>query len=100
MHLGKVRFVGEIAELRGANQPGLVIEVKGDAERLAKALGDAGATCDVTSPIALRVNLPADATSALVFRCARDAGIQVRGLAASRESIEAAFLRVIGETRP
>jgi ABC-2 type transport system ATP-binding protein len=99
MHLGAVRFVGAISELRGAHHTGLVVEVKADADRLAKALGDAGATCEVRSPIALHVDLPADATSALVFRCARDAQVQVRGLARSRESIEAAFLRVIGETR-
>jgi len=99
MHRGTVRFTGTIDELRAdrgtANQ--LVVEVKADAARLADVLGGAGATCKPTSPVALEVDLPDGATTQLVFRSARDAGIQVRGLAPRRESIEAAFLRVIGE---
>jgi hypothetical protein len=33
----------------------------------------------------------------LIFRCAKDAGVQVRGIEVRRESVEIAFLRVIGE---
>jgi hypothetical protein len=51
----------------------------------------------VTSPIALQVDLPASATSQLVFAAARTAGLQVRELGVRRESVEAAFLRVLGE---
>jgi ABC-2 type transport system ATP-binding protein len=99
MHHGKVRFVGSIDELRGARgrDSELTIEVKAEAQKLADALAAAGATCKVTSPIALEVDLPADATSQLVFTKARDAGLQVRALEVRRESVETAFLRVIGE---
>ncbi len=99
MHRGSVRFTGTISELRAdanANGRELVIEVKADAERFAEALRGAGATCKPTSPVALDVDLPEGASTALVFRTARDAAVQVRGLAARRESIETAFLRVIG----
>ncbi|MEO7733384.1 MAG: hypothetical protein ABIY55_20650, partial [Kofleriaceae bacterium] len=64
------------------------------------ALTAAGATCRVTSPVALQVDLPADATSQLVFRAARDAGLQIRELGVRRDSVEAAFLRVLGESPP
>jgi ABC-2 type transport system ATP-binding protein len=99
MHHGKVRFVGSIDELRGARgrDSELAVEVKADAQKLGDALSAAGATCKVTSPIALEVDLPADATSQLVFAKARDAGLQVRAVEVRRESIETAFLRVIGE---
>jgi ABC-2 type transport system ATP-binding protein len=99
MHHGKVRFVGSIDELRGARgrDSELAVEVKAEAQKLAEALTAAGATCKVTSPIALEVDLPADATSQLVFIKARDAGLQVRALEVRRESVETAFLRVIGE---
>jgi len=50
-----------------------------------------------SSDLALTVTLPPDATSSLVFTQARAAGVQVRGLGVRRESLEAAFLRVIGE---
>ena len=99
MHRGTVRFSGTIDELRGARggDSDLLVAVKADAARLAEALTAAGATCRVTSPIALQVDLPARATAQLVFATARDAGLQVRELGVRRESMEAAFLRVIGD---
>jgi ABC-2 type transport system ATP-binding protein len=98
MHQGTVKFVGTIDELRGArgDDTGLTVEVKADADKLAAALTESGATCTVNSPIQLAVDLPAHATTELVFRRARDAGIQIRGIEVRRESVEAAFLRVVG----
>jgi ABC-2 type transport system ATP-binding protein len=102
MHRGAVRFVGTIDELRGARgrDSELFVEVKADAARLGEALASAGATCRVTSPVALEVDLPANATTQLVFHTAQTAGLQVRELGVRRESVEAAFLRVIGDTAP
>ncbi|MBA3818160.1 MAG: ABC transporter ATP-binding protein [Deltaproteobacteria bacterium] len=102
MHHGKVRFVGSIDELRGARgrDSELTIEVKADAARLADVLTAAGATCHVESVVTLTVNLPAAATTDLVFRHARDAGLQIRSLGVRRETVEAAFLRVIGDQVP
>ena len=62
-----------------------------------ETLTAAGAKCEVTSPVGLHVDLPVDATSTLVFHSARDAGIQVRSIGVRRETVEAGFLRVIGE---
>jgi ABC-2 type transport system ATP-binding protein len=99
MHHGRLRFSGTIDELRGARgaDSELTVEVKADAAKIAEALGTAGAVCKVTSPVALSVDLPTNATTELVFRSAKAVGVQVRGIAVRRESIEAAFLRVIGE---
>ena len=98
MHRGRVRFVGSIDELRDTRgrDRELAVEVKADAARLAEVLGTAGATCKVESPVALTVTLPVEATPDLVFRRARDAGLQIRALGVRRETVEAAFLRVIG----
>jgi ABC-2 type transport system ATP-binding protein len=99
MHRGAVRFAGTIDELRGARgrDSELFVSVKADAARLADALTAAGATCTVSSPIALQVDLPASATSQLVFATARAHGLQIRELGVRRESVEAAFLRVLGD---
>ncbi len=99
MHQGRVRFVGTIEELRGARglDSNLTVEVKAEAGKLADALTAGGAVCKVHSPVQLAVDLPANATSELVFRCAKAAGLQVRGIEVRRESVESAFLRVIGE---
>ncbi|MGN6107873.1 MAG: ABC transporter ATP-binding protein [Kofleriaceae bacterium] len=99
MNHGRVRFVGTIDELRGARgrDSELAIEVKAEADRLAASLATAGVVCQVISPVVVHVDLPADATSELVFRHARGLGLQVRGVGVRRETVEAAFLRVIGE---
>jgi ABC-2 type transport system ATP-binding protein len=101
MHQGRIRFVGSIDELRGARgrDTELTIEVKTDPEKLAAALTSDGATCTVTSPVALSVDLPATATSELVFRRAKEMGLQIRGIEVRRESVENAFLRVLGDAK-
>jgi ABC-2 type transport system ATP-binding protein len=98
MHHGKLRFSGTVAELRKTRgvDGELTIEVKAEADKLAAALVGAGAVCEVTSPVALAVTLPSGAGSDLVFRVARAAGLQVRQLEVRRESLEAAFMRVVG----
>ncbi|MDB4962034.1 MAG: transporter related protein [Myxococcales bacterium] len=100
MHQGRVRFSGSIDELRGARgrDTEILVEVKADAAQLGEVLSAAGATCTVVSPVTLAVSLPLTATNELVFRSARDAGLQIRALGVRRESVEAAFLRVIGES--
>jgi ABC-2 type transport system ATP-binding protein len=102
MHQGRIRFVGSIDELRGARgrDTELNVEVKTDSSKLAEALGVAGAKCKINSPVALAVDLPENATSELVFRIAQQAGLQIRGIEVRRESVENAFLRVIGEEVP
>ena len=101
MHQGRVRFVGTIDELRGARgrDTELIVEVKADAaEARRRRSTAAGATCKVDVAGALAVDLPADATTrARVPRARSEAGLQVRGIEVRRESVEAAFLRVIGE---
>ena len=99
MHQGRVRFVGTIEALRGARglDSNLTVHVKADAARMAELLVQSGATCKVTSPVQLSVDLPPSTTSELVFRRAKEAGLQVRGIEVRRESVEAAFLRVIGD---
>jgi ABC-2 type transport system ATP-binding protein len=99
MRAGQVRFSGTIDELRGVrgDERQLAVDVKGDADKLAAALAASGATCNVQSPIKLDVDLPANATTELLFSVARANSLQVRGIEVRRESVEAAFLRVIGE---
>jgi ABC-2 type transport system ATP-binding protein len=99
MHHGTVRFVGSIDQLRGARGPDteILVEVKANAARLGEVLTEAGATCEIMSPVTIAVNLPATATNDLVFRRARDAGLQVRGIGVRRETVEAAFMRIIGD---
>ena len=98
MHQGQLRFVGTIDELRGARgaDTDLIVEVKAEALKLSVVLIAAGATCEVLSPVALSITLPAGANSETVFRLARASGTQIRGVTIRRTSMEDAFLQVIG----
>ncbi|HEY4242621.1 MAG TPA: ABC transporter ATP-binding protein [Kofleriaceae bacterium] len=94
---GRVRFVGTIDELRGVRggDRNLGVEVKDKIDELAAALTAAGATCKVTSPVAMDVDLPAGATAKLVFEVGLRVGAQIRELGQRKESVEEAFLRII-----
>jgi ABC-2 type transport system ATP-binding protein len=101
LHQGELRFSGTIAELRSSGQDdstGLAydIEVKGGAKALADALTAAGCKTEGDGDRLLEVTLPAGSGSALVFQSAAAAKVQVRHLAVKRESLEAAFLRIVG----
>jgi len=93
-----MRFAGRIEELRASGVTGrdFVVEVKADAAALAEALGKRGAEAKVKSPMVLSVALAEGINPRDVFGVARAAGVQVRGLEAERESMEQAFLRVVG----
>lgn len=99
MHRGGLRFSGSIAELRKSRGPDgqYIVEVKDHPERLAQALRERGAGSEVTSPLTVSMTLPAEADTRLAFLAARDSATQIRRLEVRRDSLEAAFLRVIGE---
>lgn len=100
MHRGTMRFSGSIDELRRSRGDGeYVVEVKEEPERLVAALRAAGATSDVTSPLTASLILPSGADTRLAFHAARSTGSQIRRLEVKRDSLEAAFLRVIGEAQ-
>jgi ABC-2 type transport system ATP-binding protein len=104
MHQGQMRFAGTIEALRAAPREAgdaprgdvYDVEVKADPEPLAVRLEAAGSAVTRRPPVALVVELPPGAGATLILAEARAAGAQVRHLEPNRESLEQAFLRVIG----
>ena len=98
MHKGRVRFVGTVADLRRnrGRDGSFTIEVKAGSAQLAAAVVRAGGHAEVKSPLMLDATLPEGVTPQWLFALARDTGIQVRGVEVARDSVEAAFLRVVG----
>jgi ABC-2 type transport system ATP-binding protein len=96
---GRVRFFGTIEELRGAgmNEQTFDVEVKVDPNGFAAALTAVGCAVEPSPPRRLIVTIPPGETSSVVFRCAAETGAQIRHLEIRRESMEQAFLRVVGE---
>jgi ABC-2 type transport system ATP-binding protein len=96
MHQGSIRFSGDVAHLRRSVGGTYRVEVKDGADKLARALGLVGVDAKVVSPVALSAPLGDAPDASIVWRAAAGAGVQVRGFEIEKESMEAAFLRVIG----
>ena len=95
LHEGMLRFSGSVAGMTAASGPPRVeVRVKDGEDRLIAALVAAGAAAELDGE-ALAVTLPEGADAALVFRAARAAGVQVRGIRPRTQTLEAAFLKAI-----
>ena len=96
LHEGQVRYSGTLEDMHG-DSDGVVryeVKVKEGLDRLASALEQAG--CPVESDGgAITVELPGEEEPELIFREAAAAGVQVRHMAPVRQTLEAAFLRIL-----
>jgi len=99
LHEGRLRFSGAIEELRqsaSASALTFEVEVQERGEELAPALEALGCETGDVGSRDLTVTVPAGSDSSPIFRAARESGVQLRRLELQRESLEAAFFRVVG----
>ncbi len=100
LHRGKLRFSGKIEDLRtGGKMPDervFDVEVKRDLEEYADKLRAAGCEVETEPPLKLVARVPEAEGSTILLREARAVGTQVRRLEVRRESLEDAFMRVVG----
>jgi ABC-2 type transport system ATP-binding protein len=95
---GEVAAAGRIAELTGPRRSIYDVRVKGDVAAFLTDLKDTG--CDVReAEDGHRVLMNDGAGPELIFRVARECGVQVRFLRPGVESLEDVFLRALGHTR-
>jgi ABC-2 type transport system ATP-binding protein len=94
-NLGKVAATGTIAELTGPLRSVYEVRVKGDAQAFLTDLKDHG--CEWSGGAdGYRVYVADGSGPELIFRTARECGVQVRHLRPSAESLEEVFLRALG----
>lgn len=98
MHRGAVKFSGTVAELRQTRggDSEYTVSVRDNAHDFAAALTQAGLANEVTSPVALRVTVDPAIGPRQLFALAAAAGAQLRSVEVQRDTVEAAFLRIIG----
>ena len=94
MHESHIKFVGSVDELRETTRA-FALDIASDAGRAVDALTARGAICRMLSATRLSIELPDGVTTSWLFDVAHELEIQIRGLEIERETIEAAFLRVI-----
>jgi hypothetical protein len=94
-NLGKVAATGTIAELTGPLRAVYEVRVKGDVQAFLTDLKDHG--CDWSGGAdGYRVSMTGGSGPELIFRTAKECGVQVRHLRPSSESLEEVFLRALG----
>jgi ABC-2 type transport system ATP-binding protein len=92
---GRVAAHGTVAQLTGTRRSVYEVRVKGDTAAFLTDLADHG--CQVQDgDDGFRVFLQDGASPELIFRVAREAGVQVRHLRPGVESLEDVFLRALG----
>ena len=95
LRAGRVARQGPIRELTSGEHGSWLVTVRGEAGRFGDALRAAGAEGNGATPLLVR--LPQGAGTELLFRAAREAGVQVRGLQPVRRSLEDVFMDAVDE---
>jgi len=95
MDRGRILFDGPLDTLSSGDTGRLRVRVTGDIPAFAAALERAHARVTASGPL-LEVVLPAGADTSLVFAAVREAGVELRELESARDSLEQAFLRLLG----
>ena len=114
MHRGAMRFTGTIEELRGgsaaaapdrdgesarqaADERTFEVEIKRNLDAIVAELERTGCEVVPEPPFKLVVTVPEGESSSVIFRAAQATSAQVRSLERERETLEEAFLRVVGD---
>jgi ABC-2 type transport system ATP-binding protein len=100
MQQGRLRFSGTINELRhsgsGANESVVEVELRDPPESFAAHLQGRGCQVKAKPPHGLVVTMPEGADSGFLLREANESGAQLRHLQVQLETLEEAFMRVVG----
>jgi ABC-2 type transport system ATP-binding protein len=97
LHKGSVATQGPIAALKGTSGRVFELRIKGDESGFAGALRAEGLECHGELDDVMRVYVPEDRSSRLIFQLAARHGAQVRHLRPSVPSLEDVFARALEE---
>ena len=93
---GKVVVSGNIEELRSAYHRMYEVRIKGDEQLFVSALEASGVDCSKSENNMLRLSLPDNIETEILFKIAYENGLQIRHLAPTRYSLEDVFTQAIG----
>jgi ABC-2 type transport system ATP-binding protein len=97
LHRGVVAAEGPIATLKGTSARVFELRVKGANPSFIDALRGAGLDCDGEPVELMRVYMPENRPTQVLFQIASQHGVQIRHLRASVPSLEDVFARALGE---
>ena len=97
LHQSRVATQGPIAELKGPRGSAFEMRIKGDRVAFARALTEAGMAPKAAEEDVMRVFVPQDQGSRVLFQLAAREGVQVRHLRPSVPTLEDVFAHAVGE---
>ena len=97
VHRGRVIEQGSIADLRGEESRSYTVRVEGDQNEFITLLRKAGCAIEPSGKQLLDVTLPSRGGTDVVLKAARTAGVQLRRLVPSVQTLEDVFVKLIGE---
>jgi ABC-2 type transport system ATP-binding protein len=96
LNRGKLLYSGTLADLRRQNEGRYAVRVRGDHGRFTASLQSAGATAEQRRGT-IELELPGGQDVSTIWQAANDARCQIRELRHASDSLEQAFLRLLGE---
>jgi len=97
---GEVRVIDSLTALSQPASPAIHVRIVGDAAPLVARIQQHGGRVEVQEDAALRVTLPASSSVDMVWQWACEAGVAIRSLSPSRNSLEQIFMDAVrGERR-
>ncbi|GAB4317989.1 MAG: ABC transporter ATP-binding protein [Candidatus Sumerlaeia bacterium] len=98
LHRGRLALQGRLDDLRLVDSGVFDLRLKGPAERFMAAVAEAGCACSQGPRGTLRVVLADGQTPSLLFRLARETGVQLRHFDRKRDSLEDIFIQAIEDS--
>ena len=98
LNKGRLALSGNIENLRRVDQKIYDLRVKGNLDHFIAELSERGCQCNLGERDVLRVTLPAQEETELLFELARKSGVQLRHFYYKRDSLEDVFLQALVES--
>jgi ABC-2 type transport system ATP-binding protein len=92
---GQIATTGKISDLKALHQRFFELRIKGDRKRFETALAETGLRSESLRDGKLRVLLGPDDKPGILFRAARESGVQIRHLAKQELTLQEIFERAI-----
>ncbi len=95
LNRGKLLFSGPLADLRRRTEGQFLVQLRGDVPAFLAQIRAAGIAAKEGRGV-VQLQLPPASPVAPIWRAARDSGCQIRELRPASDSLEQAFLRLLG----
>lgn len=99
LNKGKIILSGNIDNLRQVDEKIYDVRIKGDVNHFISELSERGCQCSLTERDIIRIVLPPDAKTKLLFELAKKNDVQLRHFYYKKSSLEDVFIQALEENK-